>query len=96
MNYVPTSTSIRRKNLDFTNGVATLHALICDCEKPLEHAVYIIVDQEPGLKFNKKTSDKIKKCLTSEDGPTAADAIDGLEDGELENLFAEDITEDTG
>ncbi|AXQ65918.1 MAG: hypothetical protein [Anelloviridae sp.] len=96
MNYIPTSSSTRRKNLDFTNAVASLHGLVCDCTQPLEHSIDIIVNQEPNLKFNNKTSEKLKKCLTTDDGPTAADAIDGLNEGELENLFAEDITEDTG
>ena len=96
MNFVPKNDSPRRKTLDFTNAVASLHDLTCDCNKPLEHAIDLLVTQEPGLKLNKETSEKIKKCLTTEAIPGAVDAIDGLEDGDLEDLFAEDITEDTG
>lgn len=97
MNFVPKNYNEKRLTLDFTNGVAHLHDMICDCPKPLEHSIQLLINQEPNLKFNKKTSDQLKKCLTTGEEPaTAVDALDGLTPGDLDALFAEDDTADTG
>lgn len=97
MNIIPKKFNEKKLTLEFTNGVVHLHDLICDCPHQIEHSIQLLLTQEPNLKFNEKTSTQLKKCLTgTEDAVTVQDALDGLNPGDLDALFAEDVTEDTG
>lgn len=62
------------------------HDLCCGCQNPSEHLRYL---------FNKE------KCLptvattgTETAGTTGKDVLDDLEEGVLEQMFAEDLTEE--
>ncbi len=82
----------KHKCRDWINTHVSVHDIYCSCDKPLEHIVLGIFEQEPNLRFDTDDSNKIKKCLTTgENGD--GDALDGFGDGELEKLFAEDIGE---
>lgn len=84
--------SYKHKQLNWVNGIVAIHDLQCSCNKPLQHTIISIVEQEPTIKFNKEDSTKLQKCLTFGD-PTGDDVVDGFGDGELESLFAEDFGE---
>lgn len=82
--------------MKFTNKVTHLHNIICNCPQPLKHNIQLLINQEPNLKFNKKTSNQLKKCLTTKKKPTtAADALDGLTPGDLDALFTKNNTANT-
>jgi len=90
-NYTP-----KELQLQWINNIVHTHDLLCKCDKPLEHTIYGIVKQEPNLRLNQETKKLLEKCLTStESGGLAEDDIDGLGEGDLEALFAEDTGEDT-
>lgn len=73
------------------NSIWQTHALICSCEDPIDH-------------LSKRLNLQIKKplCLpstTGDDGATSqdgGDAVDQLLEDELDKLFEEELTEDTG
>ncbi len=96
--YKPTFFSKRQKQLAWTNTITSIHDLLCNCEKPLQHTIQNILETEPSLKEDKNFKINTEKCLTTDgDGDTPeGDAGDiGLED--LEALFAtEDTAETTG
>lgn len=77
----------RATKIQWLNHLASTHGLLCDCHNPIEHTVNTIFEIEPELK---------KKCLTTTAAGEKEDTIDGLGDGELEALFAENPEEDTG
>ncbi len=80
----------KHKSRDWINCHVSIHDIYCSCDKPLEHIILGIIDQEPNLRFDEEDKNKIKKCLTTgEDG----DALDDFGDGELEKLFEGDIGE---
>lgn len=82
--------SPRQKNLQIVNTYVAIHDLNCHCDKPLNHILQQIYDQEPSLLK--------EKCLsTAEDGTdhTGKDTIDDFGPGELEALFAEEDAADT-
>lgn len=86
----------KQLKLQWTNNIVSVHDLLCCCDNPLEHTIHNLLEQEPNLRFSEETKKKLQKCLTStddgkKDGPAADDII---EDGDLENLFAEDFTEE--
>jgi len=86
----------KHKSRDWINTNVSVHDLYCSCDKPLEHIILGIIDQEPNLRFDEQDKIKIQKCLTT---TKDTDALDGFGDGELEKLFEDDIGEpdaDTG
>lgn len=85
--------STKHKGLNFINSICSNHDLHCGCDKPLQHAIIGIIEQEPNLQFNKEESDIIRKCLTSGDH-TGEDVVDTFGDGELEKLFEGDFGEE--
>lgn len=91
-------TSIRGNNIKWLNSIVHSHDFICDCPTPLQHAVILILQQEPEIDFTTPEKDLIRKCLG--DTTTAATATDpgpdafGDEEGILEELFKEDIGEE--
>lgn len=91
----PTS-SKRQQELQWLNIINSTHDQICHCEDSTLHLLYCINKfsgfQKPEIDINNI------KCLlighstsTKETSTKIEDA--GLEEGELENLFAEDIGE---
>lgn len=79
--------STRHGNLQFINTIVSVHDNYCYCDKPLNHIITGIIEQEPSLRFDKEDSKIIEKCLTSTVGE---DVLDDFGDGELEKLFAQD------
>ena len=69
--------------LQFTNSIVGIHDLICGCEKPLQHSRELLQEEE-----NKNTT-----CLSTSAavGDPTEDILDG---GTLEDLFAEELTEE--
>lgn len=72
------------------------HDMFCDCCKPLECTIGLIITQEPELHFNTAEKDSLKKCLSGDATTTAATDGDHdvLGEGDLEDLFKEDFGED--
>lgn len=86
--YKPVNLSYKNKNLQWINLQVAVHDQWCHCDNPLKHIILGILEQEQTLKFDKEESAIIEKCLTT--GEEDGDAVDGLGDGELEALFAQD------
>lgn len=85
--YKKPTISTKHGELNFLNTCVSVHDLHCYCDTPLQHLIGTIIEREPNIKFDKATSEKLQKCLTTGD----ADVLDDFGDGELENLFAEDF-----
>lgn len=96
MQIEPPELSPKQLQLQWTNSLVHTHDMLCKCNKPLEHTITNIILQEPNLRFNKASKQLIEKCLTTEDGEDGADALDIIDGGALDELFAEDFTEDDG
>lgn len=97
MNFENPNYSPKELQLQWINNIVHTHDLLCKCSKPLEHTIHGIIKQEPNLRLEKETKKLLQKCLTgTENGGPVEDALDGLGEGELEALFAEDTGEDTG
>ena len=47
--------------------MVTAHNQYCQYNKCLKHIITTIIKKKPNLKFNKKDSKKILKCLTTRD-----------------------------
>ncbi len=86
-------TTSKKTALKFTNAVAHLHGLICDCDEPITHSIKILLQQTQPELNNNQLKD-LQQCL----GTTPVAAVteeDGLDFGEdLEKLFAADTEED--
>ncbi len=83
--FVEKPTNPKRDNLDMINAYVHIHDLKCNCNTPLQHIINQLIEKEPEL----------TKCLTTpttEDG--RGDAVDTIEDGDLDRLFEEDFGED--
>ncbi|AXQ66280.1 MAG: hypothetical protein [Betatorquevirus homini24] len=99
MQIEPTKWTPRQQKREWLNFIAHVHDYHCNCNKPLEHTVYNIFEQEKELRFNTETKQLIKQCLSTDgdaDHGDAATTVDALDAGTLEDLFAEDFTDDTG
>jgi hypothetical protein len=90
--YVPTKDNHRHKKLKWLNFITHAHDIFCDCDEPLAHTIGEIITQEPNIKFNIQERDLLKKCLGED--TTTVDALDVIGEGDLEDLFKEDIGED--
>lgn len=83
------------QQLLWVNSIVHSHDMLCKCNKPLEHAIDSIIDQEKNLRLPESTKKKLQKCLstTVEDGdPPGNDDI--IQEGDLDALFAENFTEE--
>lgn len=89
MNSKPKNEFTRKRQLEWTNAICTLHDLLCTCPHPLQHTADHLYSFEPTLQ-------PPQQCLTTVKDGDEKDIIDGLGEGELEALFAEDTEEDTG
>lgn len=82
----------KEKKLQFVNAIVGIHDFNCNCKNPAFHSAKILLEQlAPELTPQDKIN--LQKCLgedtAGEDGP-----IDDF--GDLEDIFADDTTEDTG
>lgn len=98
MNIEPTKWTPKQQKREWLNFIVHVHDYHCNCNKPLEHTVYNIFEQEKELRFNPQTTSLIKKCLSTdgEDHGDVGTTEDALDAGTLEDLFAEDFGEDNG
>ncbi len=94
--YTPGLTT-RELSLQWRNMIVHFHDIICKCNSPLEHTIDNIICNEPNLRLPESTKKQLQKCLsgTADTGADAA-ADDGLQDGDLEALFADTDENDTG
>lgn len=86
----------RKNQLKFINLCISAHDFGCDCDKPGFHTLKILT-QQIYKELEEKDKQEIKKCLgetTTADGD--GDALDALDDVDLDALFGEDTTDDTG
>lgn len=79
----------RQLNLQMVNGYVAIHDLRCHCQKPLQHIIEQIHQQEPTLKCQDTTTAAVGN-------PDGEKDIDGFGPGELERLFAEEDDEKEG
>lgn len=93
--YKPKTYNEKRLQLELTNAFVHCHDLCCDCNEPTFHSTKILINQLK-KELNNNQLQELQQCLTST--ATSGDPIeDGVVDGEdLDALFAEDTTEDTG
>lgn len=99
MQIEPPQFTKKQLRLQWTNSIVQIHDLICKCDKPLEHTIQNIFDQEKHLRFDNNTIQHFKKWLpttTADAGETAEDALDIIDGGGLDALFADDFTEEDG
>lgn len=82
----------KRLELNWLNGCITTHDNICGCDTPAEHLLHLLAAKSGYLLVKKQ------KCLTDggEDKTTGKDDDIGLDEGELDRLFAENTEDDDG
>lgn len=80
--FIRKKTTSRNDKLDWVNTIVMIHNLQCECDKPLDHTIDVIYQQEPTL--------KLPKCHGGEDPITEEE---GFGPGDLEALFADDTGE---
>lgn len=83
----------KRQELNWLNGCIIAHDNFCGCNTPADHLLWVLATKS-GYSVVKNQ----QKCLTTGTEETTGEKDDfGLEEGELELLFAEDTDkEDTG
>lgn len=79
------------------NLIYHCHDAFCDCDNGLTHTILQLFEQENHHNFTAPEKDFIKSCLSG-DAPTimAGDHEEGFTEGDLEELFKEDVGEDAG
>lgn len=83
----------RRELNQLINVCCGAHDLICDCDEPTKHIILHLFSHQEPYQVTKQQKDNIQKCLiTTEDHgePTAIVGDDGINEGDLEAIFAED------
>ncbi len=95
--FVKANLSNKQAENQFLNGIFTNHDLACRCDDPAAHLTYLLATKCQPKNFTDKEKQEIKECLglTTTD-LTATDAVDTIVEGDLDRLFEEDFTEDTG
>ncbi len=77
------------------NGIFTQHDLICACPSPQSHVAWLLFKHCTPTDFTEEEKQDIQKCLgTSPTNTTGGEDDAGIDEGELERLFAEDIPDD--
>lgn len=100
MAYQPTAYTSRQLELNWININIHLHDQICSCNKPIDHLINTIASTGGITTLTKETKNKIQKCLgetsteTTEETTGHLDAVDILDEGDLDALFEGDLTED--
>lgn len=88
------STSIQQQML---NTFVSVHDLTCGCDHPIEHILWTTATKGKPTGFTEEEKSTLKKCLGFGENLTIKEEEEtGIEDGDLDRLFAEDDTEDTG
>ena len=93
--FLTPSRNTKQNQLQLTNAAITCHDLTCSCNNPGFHTLLTLTKQiGPELTEQEKT--QLIKCLgiTTADTARTEEEDHGLED--LEELFAEGATDDTG
>ena len=83
----PTAYQGRALELQWMNTTVNCHDLMCGCMKPVEHLQYLI-STTSGLKCLPSTA------TATDGGDPGTDAVDVLEPGDLDTLFADDFTDE--
>lgn len=76
------------------NNIFHSHDLFCGCPKPLLHLLTVINRNSAAPKPESEIPNI--QCLLTGETTMATTGDHGIEEGELEKLFAEDTEEDTG
>ncbi len=88
--------SNRSKNNQLINTLINTHDLACGCEDPPSHLTYLLISNCNPTKFNKEELQQIKKWHGDLGTTTTEEDDTGLQEGELEELFAEEDTTNEG
>lgn len=96
MNYQkPIKYSTKQQNVNHINLLVSLHDLKCGCDKPLQHLVFDILNQEPSLKEDTKFTSELQQWLTTtKPGNIQEEDTDVIGSGDLEKLFEEPFGEE--
>ncbi len=78
------------------NGLYTVHDLCCGCNDPAAHLIYLLAPGVNPNSFTKEEKQKVLQCLGGDAPGTEEEDIGGIQEGELEKLFEEEIEEPTG
>lgn len=77
------------------NLIHHCHDAFCDCDNGITHTILHIFEQENNHKFTPPERDFLQSCLSGEETTiTAGDHEEGFTEGDLEELFKEDVGED--
>ncbi len=89
-------TTIKQQKTGWINLLVHIHDLHCNCNKPLEHTIDIITEQEKHLRLEDCTKQSLQKCLSGDAaaGITHEDDTAVFDTGDLERLFATDFTDE--
>lgn len=79
----------RALEIQWMNGIVTSHALFCGCEKPFYHLQDILKQQQTRCLFIGEEDSLIP--TTKQNGEEKEDPLD---EGILEQLFADDMEDD--
>lgn len=80
---------MKHKKLQWLNGTVHMHDMFCQCDEPLKHLMFEILEKEKDIKFTEEEQQQLQKCLST--GDRGAPDGDVLGDGDLDRLFAEDV-----
>lgn len=78
------------------NLIFTAHDLHCSCPDPPSHLTFLLAKNCQPQDFTPEEKSTIKKCLGFGETTDATTEDHGIEEGELEKLFAEDIEDNEG
>lgn len=91
----PTKSTLKQTKLKWMNLLHHCHDAFCDCDHGITHTILHIFEQENHHNFTAPEKDFIKSCLSGEKTTiTAGDHEEGFTEGDLEELFKEDVGED--
>lgn len=83
----------KRQLHDWINITNSVHDLICDCNEGNKHFLKEITSRKEEIFLTKQEKEEIIKCLSTTEDHTTITGEDGIDAGDLEALFAEDVTE---
>lgn len=89
--YTKPENSTRKNDLLLINGLFHFHDLACNCESPASHLTYLLATNCSPKDYTAEEKKKLQKCLgftTGDDEPT--DDL-GIDAGDLDKLFEEDV-----
>ncbi len=83
-------------NQQLINTLIGNHDLICGCDDPASHLLYLLATKTKPKGFTDEEKENIKKCLGFTETTTDQQEDIGFDAGDLENLFGSFAEEDTG